>query len=174
MVCDLEEQKKLVLSTGNGHYNMSKAEFERRLNEAGLPESVVLDSMSVSDRIGEEVEHLKQEISALEQPSLDSIFDRYASDDMNVSQPEFKMTPAQKKMFLGAGIGAMSACALLFIVAIILKRRRKAAEKARDAIIVETGLLPLSYSSVDLEKNDPKRIGKGEIHSCKSEKEVES
>ncbi len=61
-----------------------------------------------------------------------------------VTQLDTNITQAQKKIILVTGLGAMGLFAIIFIVAIVTKKRRKAMEKARDAIIVETSLLPIS------------------------------
>ncbi len=65
----------------------------------------------------------------------------------------------QKKIFLGVNLDAMGLFALIFMLAILMKMRRKAMKKARDAIIVDTSFV--HYSSQMMEKgfigNDSKK-----------------
>ncbi len=80
-------------------------------------------------------------------PQQDTSIIEYDSIDQ-VDQKPTTITRAQKKAILVISIGAMGLFAVIFIVAIIMKRKRKALEKARDAIIVETSLIPISDKKV--------------------------
>ncbi len=60
-----------------------------------------------------------------------------------------------KKTILAFGVGGMSLFAMLFITAIVIKKRRRAQEKARQAIMVETGFFP---SSMEMGYIDDKKI----------------
>ncbi len=106
-----------------------------------------------------------------------------------------RTTQAQKKAILIVGVGAMGLFAVIFIVAMIVKRSRKAKEKARNAIIVETAFIPISdktASGYDEEKgafvmecekgivvsDDKRAVDEGSIpvvlHTFMSEKEFKS
>ncbi len=158
---------------------------ESRAQDAIVQEEIhVTEAKEESDYYNQE---LSQNIDKI-QPEPENLFTEY--DDYSSETPISgqRITPAQKKIILLMSTGAMGLFALIFIVAILMKQRRKAMEKARDAIIVESGLLPVSGSQMgfavekDPSYGDDKKVdssshqyaGQTSAHSFISEKQLKN